>query len=211
MPTELAAVSPAAPVGDSPPPAAHNQVLVEAPRTPELEEEMAIFVRQTSGTTYDEVAAGGVSGGQLQLPPALPPSAAAAAAGPVQGGADGSGATAAVPAAKKPKRAYRKRAAPAAAPALADRAGSGGGYVLQNTAQEIRGALAGFDGFVGLSDKKKGKPLDDAETPYLGRHGTREQQVAEALRWMAWSNLRAGSASRLADGQFLCKNEAILQ
>jgi len=70
-------------------------------------------------------------------------------------------------------------------------------FKLENTAQTIHGALAGLEGFVGLSDKKKGKPIDDARHPYLGQQGTRDEQVAESLRWMQWSKLRAWSACRV--------------
>jgi hypothetical protein len=70
-------------------------------------------------------------------------------------------------------------------------------FKLENTAQTIHGALAGLEGFVGLSDKKKGKPIDDACHPYRGQAGTRDEQVAESLRWMQWSKLRAWSACRV--------------
>ena len=45
--------------------------------------------------------------------------------------------------------------------------------------------------------KKKGKPIDDACHPYRGQAGTRDEQVAESLRWMQWSKLRAWSACRV--------------
>ena len=95
------------------------------------------------------------------------------------------------PARKKPggRRGVASGSAAAAA--------ASGGYELELTAQQIHGALAGFEGFVGLSDKKKGKPIDDADNPYRGKAGTREEQVAEALRWMQWSKLRAWSACRV--------------
>ena len=77
-------------------------------------------------------------------------------------------------------------------------------YKLENTAQTIHGALAGLEGFVGLSDKKKGKPIDDACHPYRGQAGTRDEQVAEALRWMQWSKLRAWSACRVTSVRSPC-------
>lgn len=155
------------------------------PRSPELQQEMESFVADLPAAV-------------TRPHPSTPPSAKRARTGPVPPSGPPApqplmaAAAASVPA---PVAAVPKRAAKS--PTTAASLVAKGRCELENTAQTIHGALAGFEGFVGLSDKKKGKPIDDAQHPYRGQGGTRDEQVAEALRWMQWSKLRAWSACRV--------------